>query len=63
MLRGDEYHPRRRRRLILTFMADPGSSNMLLSGTSTIGDFETSPMPYAISGQKILTLKVAGPGL
>jgi hypothetical protein len=33
---------------------------MLFNGTSMVGDYETSPTPYAITGQKTLILKVAG---
>jgi hypothetical protein len=62
VMRGDEY-PSPPPSLVQTFMADPGSSNMLLNGTSTIGDFETRPTSFAISGQKIITLKVVGPGI
>jgi hypothetical protein len=35
----------------------------MFSGTSVVGDFETKPTPYTIHGQKMLTLKVIGPGL
>ena len=45
--------------LLQTLMADPAASNMILSGTSLVGDFETKPTPYAIHGQKTLLLKVA----
>jgi hypothetical protein len=62
VMRGDEYTSPPPS-LIQTFMADPASSNLLVSGTSMIGDFETEPTAYAITGQKTLILKVTGPGL
>jgi hypothetical protein len=45
-------------------MADSAvASNVVFSGTSIVGDFETKPTPYAIRGQKTLVLKVAGAGM
>jgi hypothetical protein len=50
--------------LLQTFLADPAaSSNVVFSGTSVVGDFETQPTPFAIRGQKTLMLKVVGPGM
>jgi hypothetical protein len=50
--------------LLQTFMADPASSsNVVFSGTSVVGDFETKATPYAIHGQKMLILKMAGSGM
>jgi hypothetical protein len=62
VLQGDEY-PSPPPSLLQTFLADPAaSSNVMFSGTSVVGDFETKPTPYTIHGQKMLILKVAGPG-
>ena len=62
VMQGDEY-PSPPPSLLQTFMADPASaSNVVFSGTSVVGDFETKPTPYAIHGQKTLILKVAGLG-
>src|SRR5271157_48806 len=59
VMQGDEY-PSPPPSLLQTFMADPAtSSNIVFSGTSVVGDFETIPTPYAIHGQKTLILKVA----
>ncbi len=63
MMQGDEY-PSPPPSLLQTFMADPAAaSNVVFSGTSVVGDFETKPTPYAIHGQKTLILKVAGSGM
>jgi hypothetical protein len=62
VMQGDEY-PSPPPSLVQTFMADPASSNLLFNGTSMIGDFETKPTAYAITGQKTLILKVAGSGM
>jgi len=63
VMQGDEY-PSPPPSLLQTFMADPAaSSNVVFSGTSVVGDFETKPTPYAIHGQKTLILKVAGSGM
>jgi hypothetical protein len=62
VMQGDEY-PSPPPSLVQTFMADPASSSLLFNGTSMIGDFETKPITYAITGQKTLILKVAGPGM
>jgi hypothetical protein len=59
VMRGDEY-PSPPPSLVQTLMTDPASSSMLFNGTSMVGDYETSPTPYAITGQKTLILKVAG---
>jgi hypothetical protein len=62
VLQGDEY-PSPPPSLLQTFLADPAaSSNVMFSGTSVVGDFETKPTPYAIHGQKMLILKVVIPG-
>ena len=62
VMQGDEY-PSPPPSLVQTLMADPASSNLIFSGTSVVGDFETQPTPYAINGQKTLILKVAGAGM
>ncbi len=60
--RGDEY-PSPPPSLVQTFMADPSSANLMMNGTTMVGDFEAAPTEYAIAGQKTLILKVIGPGL
>jgi len=61
-MQGDEY-PSPPPSLIQTFLADPAvSSSVTFSGTSVVGDYETKPSPYTIRGQKMLILKVVGPG-
>jgi hypothetical protein len=60
--RGDEY-PSPPPSLVQTFMADPSSANLIMNGTSMVGDFEAAPTEYALAGQKTLLLKVIGPGL
>jgi hypothetical protein len=63
VMQGDEY-PSPPPSLLQTFMADPAAaSSVVFSGTSVVGDFETKPTPYAIHGQKMLILKVAGSGM
>lgn len=63
VMQGDEY-PSPPPSLMQTFMTDPAaSSNVIFSGTSVVGDFETKPTPYAIQGQKTLVLKMAGAGM
>ena len=60
VMQGDEY-PSPPPSLVQTFMADSAAaSSVIFSGTSVVGDFETTPTPYAIHGQKTLILKVAG---
>ncbi|HTS70738.1 MAG TPA: SpoIVB peptidase S55 domain-containing protein [Terriglobia bacterium] len=62
VMQGDEY-PSPPPSLLQTFMADSGAaSSVVFSGTSVVGDFETKPTPYAIRGQKTLTLRVVGAG-
>jgi len=62
VLQGDEY-PSPPPSLLQTFLADPAaSSNVMFSGTSVVGDLETKSTPYTIHGQKMLILKVVGPG-
>lgn len=63
VMQGDEY-PSPPPSLMQTFMADPAAaSSGVLSGTSIVGDYETSSTPYAIHGQKTLVLKLAGSGM
>lgn len=62
VMQGEEY-PSPPPSLLQTFMADPAASNMIFSGTSVVGDFETQPTPYIINGQKTLILQVAGSGM
>ena len=63
IMQGDEY-PSPPPSLIQTFMADPAAaSSVNLSGTSVVGDFEAEPSSLMIHGQKMLLLKVVGPGL
>lgn len=63
VMQGDEY-PSPPPSLLQTFMADSAAaSNVIFSGTSVVGDFETTPTPYAIHGQKTLILKVVTPGM
>ncbi|MGO8792184.1 MAG: SpoIVB peptidase S55 domain-containing protein [Terriglobia bacterium] len=63
VMQGDEY-PSPPPSLVQTLMADPASSsNVMFSGTSVVGDFETKPTAYAIHGQKTLILKVASTGM
>lgn len=60
VMQGDEY-PSPPPSLMQTFMTDPAAaSSGIFSGTSIVGDFETSSTPYAIHGQKTLILKLAG---
>jgi len=62
-LEGDEY-PSPPPSLIQTFMSDPGAaSSLTLSGTSVVGDYEGAASSFMIHGQKMLFLKVVGPGL
>jgi hypothetical protein len=62
VLQGDEY-PSPPPSLVQTFMADPSvASNLVFSGMSLVGDFETRPTPYTIRGYKTLLLRVASPG-
>lgn len=58
VLQGDEF-PSPPPSLLQIFLADPAaSSRVTFSGTSVIGDYETSPTPYTIDGQQTLMLKV-----
>jgi hypothetical protein len=62
VMQGDEY-PSPPPSLLQTFLADPAvASSVRFSATSVVGDFETKPSPYVIQGQKMLVLKVVGPG-
>lgn len=62
VFQGDEF-PSPPPSLVQTFLADPAvASNLTLSGTSIVGDFETQPIPYSIRGQKTLLLKVVDHG-
>jgi len=57
-LQGDEF-PSPPPSLLQTFLSDPAAaSRVTFSGTSVVGDFETSPTPYSIQGQQMLSLKV-----
>ena len=63
VMEGEEY-PSPPPSLIQTFMADPAATSSLgLSGTSVVGDFEAAESSLMIRGQKMLLLKVVGPGL
>jgi hypothetical protein len=63
VMQGDEY-PSPPPSMLQTFMADAvAASNGIFSGTSVVGDFETTSTPYVINGQKTLILKVAGSGM
>ena len=63
VMQGEEY-PSPPPSLLQTIMAgSAAASNVVFSGTSVVGDFETSPTSYAIVGRKTLILKVAGSGL
>jgi len=62
VLQGDEY-PSPPPSLLQTLLADPSvAGNVVFSGTSVVGDFETKPSPFAIQGQKTILLKVASIG-
>lgn len=62
VLQGDEY-PSPPPSLVQTFLADPaGLSNVMFNGMSVVADAETKPSSYAIVGQRIVTLRVAGAG-
>lgn len=62
VLQGDEY-PSPPPSLMQTLLSDPAvAGNVVFSGTSVVGDFETKPCPYAIQGQKTLLLKVVTAG-
>jgi hypothetical protein len=62
VFQGDEF-PSPPPSLVQTFLADPAvASNVTLSGTSIVGDFETPAIPYTIRGQKTLLLKVVDAG-
>jgi hypothetical protein len=55
---GDEF-PSPPPSLLQTFLADPAaSSRVTMSATSVVGDFETAPTPYTVTGQQALLLKV-----
>lgn len=63
VLDGEEY-PSPPPSLLQTFQTGPAqSSSVIFSGTSVVGDFETQPGPYAITGQKTLLLKVTANGM
>ncbi len=62
VLQGDEY-PSPPPSLVQTFLADPAAaSSVMFNGMSVVGDAETKPSTYAIAGQRIITLRVAGAG-
>jgi hypothetical protein len=62
IMEGEEY-PSPPPSLVQTFMADPAASSVSLSGTSVVGDYEAAASSLMIHGQKVLLLKVVGPGL
>jgi hypothetical protein len=63
IVQGDEY-PSPPPSLVQTFMADPAAaSSVNLNGTSVVGDYEAAATSLMIHGQKMLFLKVVGPGL
>ena len=62
VLQGDEY-PSPPPSLVQTFLADPAAaSGVIFSGMSVVGDMETRPSTFAITGQRIISLRVAGAG-
>jgi hypothetical protein len=63
IMQGDEY-PSPPPSLVQTFMADPAAAtSVTLSGTSVVGDYEAAASSLMLHGQKLLFLKVVGPGL
>jgi hypothetical protein len=63
IIQGEEY-PSPPPSLVQTFMADPAAaSSVNLSGTSVVGDYEAAASSLMLHGQKMLFLKVVGPGL
>jgi len=63
IVQGDEY-PSPPPSLVQTFMADPAAASSInFSGTSVVGDFEAAASSLMIHGQKMVMLKVIGPGL
>jgi hypothetical protein len=63
IMQGDEY-PSPPPSLVQTFMADPAAaSSVNLSATSVVGDYEAAASSLMLHGQKMLFLKVVGPGL
>jgi hypothetical protein len=62
-LQGEDY-PSPPPSLVQTFLTDPAvSSSFIFSGTSVIGDFQTSPTVYSIQGIKTLQIKVDTSGV
>ena len=62
VLQGDEY-PSPPPSLVQTFLADAAAaSGVIFNGMSVVGDAETKPSTFAITGQRIITLRVAGAG-
>lgn len=57
-LQGEEY-PSPPPSLVQTFLSDPAvSSNVIYGNASVIGDYQTKPTQYTITGEKTLFLKV-----
>lgn len=61
-LAGDEF-PAPPPSLLQTFLSDAAAaSRVSMSATSVVGEFETDPTPYTVTGQQILQLKVISVG-
>ncbi len=61
-LAGDEF-PSPPPSLLQTFLSDAaGASRVTMSSTSVVGEFETGPVPYTVTGQQTLQLKVISVG-
>ncbi len=61
-LAGDEF-PSPPPSLLQTFLSDTaGASRVTMSSTSVVGEFETDPVPYTVTGQQMLQLKVISVG-
>lgn len=61
-LGGDEF-PAPPPSLLQTFLSDAAAaSRVSMSATSVVGDFETGPTPYTVTGQQTLQLKVISVG-
>jgi hypothetical protein len=61
-LAGDEF-PAPPPSLLQTFLSDAAAaSRVSMSSTSVVGDFETDPTPYTVTGQQTLQLKVISVG-
>jgi hypothetical protein len=61
-LAGDEF-PSPPPSLLQTFLSDTaGAGRLTMSSTSVVGEFETDPTPYTVTGQQMLELKVISIG-